>query len=98
MNPGNTSTFSVVANMAPLPAGAAFWWKVEEIDPTTGATVPNTVMENPAAWWPTPAVNNFSGYTFKQKHMYRITRGMWNDCVKWVDLKKVVYMCSACDK
>lgn len=91
---GNTSTYQVVASTAPLPTGAGFSWKVEEIDASGNVTGP--VMNNPSAWWPSPTYNNFSGYVFQQKRRYRITRGVWSDCYTWTALTKVVSMCSNC--
>ncbi|HVE72141.1 MAG TPA: hypothetical protein VNI54_12295 [Thermoanaerobaculia bacterium] len=94
LNTGNTSTVQVVATTAPLPTGASFSWKVEEID--AAGTVIGPVSNNPPAWWPTPTYNSFSGYTFQQKRRYRITRGVWSDCYPFTAMTKVLSLCSNC--
>lgn len=97
---GNSSTYQLTATTAPLPQGAGFWWQVEELDPVTGTVVPNTTVTNPPAWWTNPTTNVFSGYNgapgnpgvFKQGHMYRITRGVWDTCHPWTSISHTVFM------
>jgi hypothetical protein len=100
----NPATYQVTATNAPLGNGVSFWWKVEEIDVSTGAVVPNTTMVNPSAWWPNPTTNVFSGYynnsspigVFYQGHKYRISHGVWNSCNPWMAVSKTVFMCNNC--
>lgn len=94
LNISNTSTTQVVATSAPLPAGAKFSWTVQEIDASGNVIGP--VANNPSAWWPNSAYNDFSGYTFQQKRRYRITRGVWSDCYTFTTISKVLYLCSNC--
>ncbi|HWS90099.1 MAG TPA: hypothetical protein VN282_24230 [Pyrinomonadaceae bacterium] len=104
MPSGNSPTYHLTATSAPLPAGASFWWAVEELDLVTGNVLPNTTMENPSAWWGNPTTNVFQGYynnsspvgVFKQGHKYRIRRGVWSLCHQWKDISKVVFMCNNC--
>ncbi|MBI5541361.1 MAG: T9SS type A sorting domain-containing protein [Bacteroidia bacterium] len=88
--------YSVTATMAALPAGALYYWKVEELD-ANGNTIPNTVMENPSIWWANPLVCTFPQYCcndvnntpngkFYPNHTYRITRGTWSSCNPWSDI------------
>jgi hypothetical protein len=106
---GNATTYQVTATSAPLPSGGKFWWKVEEIDLTTGNPLPNTTVINPAPWWANPTTNQFWGYNgtsalgntsnigvFVRGHKYRITRGVWSSCSPWADLSKTVFMCTNC--
>jgi hypothetical protein len=99
---GNANTFLVKADVANVPAGSGFWWNVEEIDPASGAVVPNTTMTNPSAWWSTPHSTTFPGYynnnspngVFVQGHTYRIRRGTWSQCSPWSDITKTISMCT----
>jgi hypothetical protein len=99
---GNASTFVLQATVGTVPPGSGFWWNVEEIDPATGAVVPNTTMTNPPAWWLTPNSTTFPGYynnnspvgIFVQGHTYRIRRGTWSQCSPWSEITKTVSMCS----
>ena len=101
---GNSPTYQLTATSAPLPSGAGFWWRVEELDPVTGAVLPNTTVTNPSAWWGNPTTNVFSGYynnnspvgVFYQGHKYRITRGTWSACNPWAAISKTVFMCTSC--
>lgn len=102
---GSSPNYSLNATSAALPAGAGFWWQVEEID-TSGNVVSGTTMTNPSAWWANPTFTNFSGYccnnasspagVFQQGHKYRITRGVWGPCNPWKAVSKTVFMCSNC--
>jgi len=102
---GSSPTYSLNATSTPLPAGASFWWRVEEID-ASGNVVAGTTMTNPSAWWSNPTYNNFSGYccnnvsspagVFQQGHKYRISRGVWSPCNPWKAVSKTVFMCSNC--
>jgi hypothetical protein len=102
---GSSPTFTLNATSAPLPAGAGFWWQVEEID-SAGNAVAGTTMTNPSAWWSNPTATSFSGYccnnasspagVFQQGHRYRITRGVWGPCNAWTAVSKTVFMCSNC--
>lgn len=102
---GNATTYQLSATSPALPAGASFWWQVEEIDLITGNTVPNTTMTNPSVWWPFPITTSFQTYycpanqtcpsvpgVFQQGHKYRITRGMWAPCRPWAQISKTVFM------
>jgi hypothetical protein len=99
---GNPSTFLAQADVATVPQGSGFWWNVEEIDPATGATVPNTTMTNPPAWWNTPNSTQFPGYyqnnspygVFLQGRTYRIRRGTWSQCSPWTEISKTISLCS----
>jgi len=99
---GNANTFLVRADVANIPVGSGFWWNVEEIDPATGAVVPNTTMTNPPAWWSPPQSTTFSGYynnnspngVFVQGHTYRIRRGTWSRCNPWSEITKTISMCT----
>ena len=106
---GNATTYQLTATAAFLPSGASFWWRVEEIDLTTGNALPNTTVTNPAPWWANPLTNVFSGYNstsnlgnisnigvFQQAHKYRISRGVWSDCSPWTAISKTVFMCTGC--
>jgi hypothetical protein len=101
---GNTTTYQLTATNAALPAGAGFWWQVEELDPVTGSVLPNTTVTNPSAWWTNSVINVFAGYNgtgtlsgaapgiFKQGHKYRISRGVWDVCHPWLAVSHTVFM------
>jgi hypothetical protein len=102
---GNTTTYQLTATNSPLPAGASFWWRVEELDLNTGNVLANTTVTNPSAWWPNPTTNVFAGYNgtsslgntstigvFMLGHKYRISRGVWSACFTWTAVSKTVYI------
>jgi Kelch motif/Galactose oxidase, central domain len=102
---GNSPTYQLTATAVPLSAGVSFWWQVEEVDPITGAVMPNTTMTNPAAWWPNPLTNVFATYynnnsapagVFYQGHKYRISRGTWSACKPWTAVSKSAFLCNNC--
>lgn len=100
---GTTNYYSLNATAAPVPAGASYYWRVEEID--QGGQVINT-LENPSAWWANPLATDFSGYCctnaatppgkFELGHRYRIVRGVWGTCHGWTEVAKTVFMCKNC--
>ncbi|MGH9424253.1 MAG: hypothetical protein ACRD3J_30050 [Thermoanaerobaculia bacterium] len=102
---GNSTTFKLTATTSALPAGAGFYWSVEEINLSNGTVIPGTTVSNPSQWWGNPLTNNFGGYVgtgtlvnstnpgvFQQGHKYRITRGVWDPCRPWTQISHTVFM------
>ncbi|MBK7665882.1 MAG: hypothetical protein IPJ32_00210 [Sphingobacteriaceae bacterium] len=48
----------------PVSTPPGFWWEVSEINPATGAVIPNTTMTNAQTWWYSPFItyNTFPTY------------------------------------
>lgn len=104
LSAGNTTTYQLTATNAAVASGVGFWWQVEELDPVTGSTLPNTTVTNPSLWWTNSVTNVFAGYNgtgtlsgtapgiFKQGHKYRISRGVWDVCHPWLAVSHTVFM------
>lgn len=45
------------------PTGIGYWWRIVEIDPSTGVDIAGTEVVNPSCWW-TPGPNIFKNYTY----------------------------------
>ncbi|MCE3226763.1 MAG: hypothetical protein K0S32_1314 [Bacteroidetes bacterium] len=115
LNPGSPS---YTATAVPLVSNAlsnpnfGYAWFVDEIDPITGAIIPNTSASNPSCWWSYGVgPNQFSGYVgtniincgtppvgeFITNKKYKITRGTWiTGSCPWIQVSKAIHLCDNC--
>jgi hypothetical protein len=77
------------------------WWYSTDV-PTTyfeGYCVPScpgTNASNMGGPWSSSAYASNHYGTFTKGNYYRITRGLWTNCIPWVSSSMVVYVCSSC--
>ncbi|MDD5572043.1 MAG: DNRLRE domain-containing protein, partial [Bacteroidales bacterium] len=89
----NNSAYAIVNMTQQISDGCGFYWKVEEINLASGATIEGTVMDNPPNWWDygIRLNHNFPGYygnsntttgngIFRCGHTYRFTHSVWSRC------------------